>query len=260
MMTEANEKTQSDDLHLVFLHGFLGEGADWKQTVGALSPSSRFRCHCPDYVEDPLLGPLNAPLESWGRAFGRWMRERQIPPERTLLVGYSQGGRLALQALESSGLPLRGVVLLSVNPGFPEGDLEARAARVGNDEAWARRFQEEPWEATLKAWNRQGVFEGSSVEPCRERGPGDELLAAASLRAWSLSHQQDFRGFLRRCPEKIYWMTGEKDVKFVGLWKELQKDIPSLRGEILPSAGHRILFDQPRALAERLALVLKMQF
>ncbi|MBX3040584.1 MAG: alpha/beta fold hydrolase [Bdellovibrionaceae bacterium] len=246
-------------MDLVFLHGFLGEGSDWEQVTRAFSKTEH-RFHLLDYVKDPLLGPSVAPLDRWGRAFGRWAQEKHLAPQETLLVGYSQGGRLALQALESSGLPLRGAILISTNPGLRDDDHEARSQRTKNDEAWAERFQNESWESVLQAWNQQGVFSGALNEPIRQYSAEAPLRAAASLRNWSLARQQNFKHFLRLNPRKTYWLMGERDHKFVQILNELRADVPSLRGEVVPDAGHRVLFDQPRFLAERLSSISEMKF
>ena len=232
---------------------------DWHATVDHFHPE-RSHIHLVDYSVEPGLGPRAAPLQGWGAALTRWMKQREIPPEQTVIIGYSQGGRLALQAQKVCPF-LKGLILISVNPGLPNEDRLARRQRAIQDEAWARRFESEPWEKVLEDWNKQSVFEGSSCEPLRPGGAQEGLEAAAMLRAWSLSSQEDMGLLLRENAERIHWVVGDLDSKYKDLWMTLASgEVPGPRGTIIGESGHRILFDQPELLRDELLLLLDEKF
>lgn len=236
---------------LIALHGFLGEPSDWNR-VAELVPGAEWAT--PDYTRDPLLTPDRAPLGEWGDAFARWL-VRENKTENPVLVGYSQGGRLALHALERMPGFFRRVILVSAQPGLPDGDFIGRTARRTHDETWALRFERENWADVLEAWNSQPVFAGDRNEPARPERVDSRKLAAACLRRWSSSGQRDFRPLIAREAARITWVVGENDRKYSDLAGELGRTIPALETRRIPACGHRVPFDAPEALAAILAEV-----
>lgn len=225
---------------IVALHGFLGSAADWDAVRAAASGPEWI---VPEYARDPRLSPVNATLDSWGGNFVDWLRREGIDGPVDL-VGYSQGGRLALHALAASPASFRRVILVSANPGLPEDE---RGRRLANDEAWARRFENDSWEETVAAWNAQPVFAGGAAEPARPESAAARATAAASLRCWSLARQRDFRPSMRAWTDKLLLVAGARDAKYAETTKALAAE--GLRTEILEGSGHRVLFDEPVGLA-----------
>ncbi|MNT76542.1 2-succinyl-6-hydroxy-2,4-cyclohexadiene-1-carboxylate synthase [compost metagenome] len=56
---------------------------------------------------------------------------------------------------------------------------------------------------------------------------------------------------------KISLLVGERDEKFVDMAMSLKEEIPNLKVDIVPDASHRILFDCPYELAEKIKSLLK---
>lgn len=240
---------------LIFLHGFLGEAHDWAPVIAALPPNLRARSHAVDYVKLPELSPQAVSLSEWGHAFAGWAR-KTYPGQSVWLIGYSQGGRLALHALrEAPDLIHRGF-LVSANLGFPTAALEDRQQRKRSDEVWAQRFEGEAWDEVISAWNAQPVFQGGRQEPDRPAEAGSGARAAASLRRWGLGQQDDFRDWCRSQSDRLVWIVGERDQKYRELLSEIE---PQVSVEVIPESGHRILFDQPEALAASLGRRLEAQ-
>src|SRR3712207_4582359 len=81
---------------ILFLHGFMGSGADWAHTISALD--ERSYCVAPDLPgHGSSLGmphPGAYTIEGAAQALLTLLDELEI--ERPLIVGYSMGGRLAL--------------------------------------------------------------------------------------------------------------------------------------------------------------------
>ena len=90
--------TVSGDPHrpaVLFLHGFMGSGADWTDAISALD--KRFCCVTPDlpgHGGSVGLRPEDYTIEGATRTLLDLLDELEI--ERPALVGYSMGGRLAL--------------------------------------------------------------------------------------------------------------------------------------------------------------------
>ncbi len=178
-----------------------------------------------------------------------------------MLVAYSFGARLALASglLASGDAACGGVCLVSCNPGLPEGDTAARAARREADEQWARLLRDAPDDDIWRAWDAQPVLAaGRSARPlgAPSRPPGlpaaRDTLARA-MRAFSLAGQPDFRPRLLRWATPLLWVTGEADPKFGALADGLARDGVPATFVRCPGAGHRVPWDNPEGFASILA-------
>jgi len=193
-------------------------------------------------------------MEEFGRAFCEEVRSADAGSK--VLVGYSMGGRLGLQALLEStrvGEDLfRAVVIVSAHPGLPTE--EERLMRMAADAEWAGRALVGDWGEFLERWEGRMGSAALGVEP--GTGWGDRRLlqprrqaVARSFMDWSLGKQEDLRAKLAkvRCP--VLWMTGERDEKFTKLGEEVAGLLPAGRLEVVPDAGHRIPWEHPEDFA-----------
>ncbi len=230
---------------IVAIHGFLGRPADWGGVADALrrlAPRLAF-----DTVELPTrdaaaLAPTPA---AWASAFNR--ARPASAGERRILLGYSMGGRLALQVALDRPAAWDAVVLVSAQVGAL--DPAARAAREHADAQWATRFRTLPWPALMAQWNAQPVFAGSH-EPERFEADHDRAALARLLTDWSPARDATPLQALRGLPLLAY--AGARDPKYVRALEAL-RDTGLLRaGRPIAGAGHRVIFDQPAALAAAL--------
>ncbi|MDG0815282.1 alpha/beta fold hydrolase [Bdellovibrio svalbardensis] len=249
-------------VNLFFLHGFLGRPTDWEAVKAALPKSDRLTIYTPDYFKEKNLNP-NHNFTSWAQNFNRWVQMETNGTDRNVLVGYSLGGRLALHALEQKPALWYKTILISTNPGFNDPlkafdpSSEDRRLRWMNDSYWAEEFLKSSWETLLRNWNAQPVFGGGEEEPQRiEKEYSREALGLA-LTNWSLAQQKNMRPLLQELSSKICFAVGERDEKFVALAEQLRRDIGNLRVELIPEASHRVLFDRPKDLAEKIKSLIQ---
>lgn len=248
-------------VNLIFLHGFLGRPTDWSSIREMLPSGGGVYTYTPDYTNEPELGPQHD-FQAWAENFIRWTERVVGTHHRNILVGYSLGGRLALHALEKNPQVWSKVVLLSTNPGLEDGfhnhiELsEERKKRWLTDSNWADEFAKANWETVLRNWNSQPVFGGGTSEPRRVETDYSREILGLILTQWSLAQQRNLRDVLAQNLTKIHWLVGEADEKFMGLTQNLKKQFAELRVDVIPKAGHRILFDNPQKLAERLLKLL----
>lgn len=245
-------------VNLFFLHGFLGRPSDWSGVQDLLARHERFRFYIPDYFNDPALCPRNS-FEMWADNFNKWVERQGCAAEKNILIGYSLGGRLALHALQKNSALWKQVVLISTNPGFADSleivdqSSEERSKRWLNDCYWAEEFSKSSWEGVLRHWNLQPVFGRTQNEPVRFEKEYSRDLLSLALTQWSLAQQKNMRPVLRENVEKVRWLVGAYDDKFVELAQSLAYQINGLKVEEIPAASHRVLFDNPLILARRLA-------
>jgi len=231
---------------LVFIHGFLGRTEDWRPFAMAdrdicvdFWPLARSLSQLPQGRD-----PFDAAAEVIEETVG-------FLPEKPVLIGYSMGARLAMQALLKTPSLFQAAVLISGNPGLR--NTEEREARLVADRQWAERFRSESWPDVLAAWDRQGVLQKPSFTEVplfalsRDENNFDREALAAALEFWSLSRQNDLRAGLRSLPLPILYLTGESDSKFCELNRELVDGSKLHQHRIIPSAGHRVPWENSTA-------------
>jgi 2-succinyl-6-hydroxy-2,4-cyclohexadiene-1-carboxylate synthase len=167
--------------------------------------------------------------------------------EGDVLLGYSMGGRRALQLLEHQRFAQ--AVIVSAGLNTPD---EARRAR---DEAWARRFESEAWPSLMRAWNAQPVFGGHEL--ARHESDYDRAELARQLREWSPAVLPPPR--LEEIETPILWIAGERDAKYVDVARQAVARLPNAELWICAEAGHRVPWEQPEAFIARLRAFLELQ-
>lgn len=164
-----------------------------------------------------------------------------------VLIGYSMGGRRALQVLERQRF--RRAVIISAGLNAPDAERRAR------DEAWARRFESDDWPSLLHDWHAQPVFGGHEIERREEDFDRSEL--ARQLRHWSPAVLSPPR--LEEIGTPVLWIAGERDAKYVAVAKSAVARLARAELWICPEAGHRVPWEQPAALVGRLRRFLDLQ-
>lgn len=163
-----------------------------------------------------------------------------------VLIGYSMGGRLALHILERETFAKAVIVSAGLNAPDPE--------RLARDEAWARRFETGEWSSLMRDWHAQPVFGGHVVERREEDFDRGEL--ARQLREWSPAVLPPPR--LEAIETPILWVAGARDTRYAEVARTAVARLPHAELWICPDAGHRVPWEQPDALVERLRLFLDL--
>jgi pimeloyl-ACP methyl ester carboxylesterase len=189
------------------LHGFLGNPRDW------------------DFLRDAGFEISTPPLDA-------------IPAHGDILLGYSLGGRLALQAL-LAGAKYKRAILISTSLGI-EAE-EARAARRASDAAWAKRFESEDFETVIADWNAQPVLTG----PALTRTHDD--YDPRALREWSSGALPPVASRLHELTIPTLWIAGARDSKYVAEARMAAALAPNGRVAIVENAGHRMPWEQASA-------------
>jgi 2-succinyl-6-hydroxy-2,4-cyclohexadiene-1-carboxylate synthase len=191
------------------LHGFLGNPRDW------------------DFLREAGFAIETPPLDA-------------IPDRGDTLLGYSLGGRLALQALLNGAIYKRAIL---VSTGLGIEDDSARAARRASDEAWAQRFESEDFETVMAAWNAQPVLAGPSLPRTRDD------YDPRALREWSSGALPPVASRLHELTIPTLWIAGARDSKYVA---EAHRGASLARGKvaIVDDAGHRVPWEATGAFVK----------
>lgn len=166
--------------------------------------------------------------------------------EGDVLIGYSMGARLALQFLETT--QVRKAVIISAGLNAPDEERRAR------DEEWARRFETEQWESLMLAWNAQAVFGGHALE--RHERDYDRRELARMLRDASPAVLPPPQ--LERIETPTLWVAGELDTRYADVGRRAVARLPHAELWLCPDAGHRVPWEQPEGLVNRLRAFLDL--
>lgn len=229
-------------MNVVGLHGFWGSPAEFDGFIEALGAENSW---VPNLFEPGPLDPTHR-FDVWTKNFLKLLHTH-FGDEPVQLVGYSQGGRLALHAALREPERFQHVWLLSANPG--QLSDEAKVQRQIWIEQWTQKFAHDDWSKLLQDWNAQDVFAGSEMAAKSE--PPRQFLIQA-LKNWSLLEHQFNWDDLRTLKAPVTWVFGALDKKFLAVKASLQRQDVTGEFWVVDGAGHRLLADAPGILAQRL--------
>lgn len=231
---------------LVFLHGFLGSTNDWSELIEQLPDYDCIAFDLPghgDAQEQRLNRMIDFPL--W---LNQQLQQRNISNYH--LLGYSLGGRLALQFAATQPTGLQSLLLENAHPGLSSAD--ERKARASADARWARRFYREPLAEVLAAWYQQPVF--ADLNPTEraqliaERSQNSAAQLAHMLCCCSLAKQADLQPWLQDTSLPVLYLCGEQDLKFQAIAAQLATHCTSVTQKIL-AGGHNLHRANPEFIA-----------
>jgi 2-succinyl-6-hydroxy-2,4-cyclohexadiene-1-carboxylate synthase len=237
---------------LVLLHGFTGSGAQWVPLAGAMAGERR--CIMVDLLGH---GESDAPENPERYGMARCLSDLEaildhLRIERTDLLGYSMGGRIALAFALARPDRIRTLILEGASPGIT--DAGERAARVAHDARWADLLERDGIEAFADAWMRQPLFASQTcvgpaklAEERRRRCANKPVGLANSLRGIGTGAQQSFWERLPELAVSTLLIVGEEDEKFRNIAADMATRIPRVGMRIIPEAGHATHLEHPAA-------------
>jgi 2-succinyl-6-hydroxy-2,4-cyclohexadiene-1-carboxylate synthase len=233
---------------LVALHGFSQTGAMFGELAGLLDCDVQ----APDL---PGHGRSSEVVAAFDVAVAGVVEILEGIEGPARLLGYSQGGRIAMGvALERPDLISR-LVLVSASPGIA-ADSDREQRRLA-DEALAVRLTSVGLPAFLDEWLAKPMFR-------RLQRRGEEWLAqdralrlanspaglAAALRGMGQGVQPNLGDRLAEITLPVLLIVGADDDRYVTLAEGMQRDLPDAVLEVVPASGHPVIGERPEAVAE----------
>ena len=195
--------------------------------------------------------PIN--LENYSfDGFNRWVDDfcnsvqTLAGQEKSFLLGYSLGGRLALHACLSRPDLWQAVIIVGADPGLESE--EDRILHLERDRSWAEKLKREPLEKFADEWDAQSVFCGIGNQAPRNLGEMDPDRLSQQFEVFSKGLQQNLvpkLAELKRPP--ILFLSGDKDDKYQKVGKKLAKSSSVVKAQVVPDAGHRIPWENPES-------------
>jgi len=219
------------------VHGFLGAPADWDE-VCALLPAS-IAC---DRVPLAELG-CGSVAEAGAALAARLAR---VPCD--VLVGYSMGGRLALELAATRPELAPRLVLLAAGPGMDDPDERAR--RAAEDDARAAAILRDGLDAFVDRWYELPIFAPfrahASFDAARARRvAGDAAFWARCVAGCSPGRGTPRWDALPALAARTTFAAGALDERYASYARRAQRLAPAMAVEVDPGAGHVLPLEAP---------------
>ena len=252
-------KIASEREKLWFIHGNLQQPSVW----------FRFRDVFQIYDTDGSMMPFDVRYENlWETAadsFWSWADdfcqrvESAAPKLSHWIVGYSQGGRLALHAIIQHPSLWAGAVIIGADTGFP--NAEDKHKRFIHDQRWGQRFLNEPWGNLFTEWDKQSVFSGRPNAAPRDERDFDRGKICRLFDVFSKGRQDYLVPALSKLTApQILFISGEEDRKYCAVGRKLADECTTVIHRIIPNAAHRVPWENPELFAKQVQEFLNQVF
>ena len=232
---------------VIFIHGFMGSHSDWDSFVQKLG--KKYFCislDLPGHGKSPLtlksFEELSFTLKNLIQTMGK---------DKCYLIGYSLGGRIALDLFNRYPDLISGMVLESCHPGLK--NEEEKIKRLNHDKnlfSHISNNNEGDFLKFLKNWYQLPLFGDlssnknfKSLLGKRMKNDPHKLKTIASC--FSLGNQDNFLSKICSNKKPTLYITGNQDKKYTDIGKDLSKKSKYLDHVIIKNASHNTHFDKP---------------
>lgn len=228
---------------LILLHGAGGSHLSWPSEIRRLPGFSVYSLDLPEHGRSTLNSPTSQPasIAAYAAAIDRWLGALQL--DQVVVIGHSLGSAIAMQlALDRPDL-VRGLALIGssaafrINPILIEGTQgpDRFAATVATIIAWSFSQAASP---NLKYLAAKRMLE------CPPTVLHNDFLACQNF---------DLSDHLANIHPPTLILCGTEDkMTPPRLAQTLVENIPNVSLELVPSAGHMLMLEQPAKTASLL--------
>ncbi len=174
--------------------------------------------------------------------------------DRTALLGYSLGGRVALHFAVEAPHMLWALVIESASPGIE--DPMDRDARFARDAQLAASIESGGIEPFADRWQAQPLFASQRQLPAsvldeqrRQRLDNSPLGLANSLRGMGAGAQRWLTPELPHIDAPALFIAGAMDERYAALAPVMASAVPDAEHHIIEGAGHTTHLEQPEPYA-----------
>jgi len=238
---------------LLFIHGLLGCKEDWSEVIDDLAEE-----HCCLAVDLPGHGEnIRDPIPDYDQLIKSLDHQRVAAGvDQCHMVGYSLGGRIALQYAVMYPARVASLTLVSASPGIR--DEEARMERKKTDRIWAEMMRELPAQEFLTAWYLQPVFESLHTQPellnqiIQRRSSVHLKFVHSALEKWGQGTVPSLWDQLGELAIPVQVLVGQNDELYCAHAERMKSLFPDIHVTMVESAGHALHLEQPDKLSKRI--------
>ena len=243
-----NNNVRSD--YILFLHGFTGSSLDWSEIIPGID--KRFNIAALDFIghgksdspgdidlynTDSITEQINTAINKLGS-------------EQIILMGYSMGGRAALNFAVRYPEKVKAMILESATPGITGSDL--RDQRVQNDEELSNFIINNPIEDFVDYWMNIDLFMSQKNLPAEKNGSvrnnklkNNAVGLSNTLKGFSTGKMPPLFDKLCKIETKTLLISGEFDEKFTAINYSMAQHIKDAEYNVLKNAGHNTHLEKP---------------
>jgi 2-succinyl-6-hydroxy-2,4-cyclohexadiene-1-carboxylate synthase len=242
--------TVSGDLKgrpVIFIHGFLGCGAEWREVVAGCSDCQCICVDLPGHGGSSVMTRDSCSFEATANLLVDVLDQHEI--ESCNLVGYSMGGRVALYLALEQPDRVHSLFLEGAHPGLesPESRLERRRS----DMLLVEKLHSDGLTKFVDSWLSMPMFESMSARPAEfeqlkaQRKRGEATGLAFALDGLGVANQPNLWDRLHELNMPVMIVAGENDSKFTRLSERMKNAVSTAKVTIVPHAGHNTHFEKP---------------
>jgi 2-succinyl-6-hydroxy-2,4-cyclohexadiene-1-carboxylate synthase len=244
---------------VTLLHGFTQSGRSWREVIAKMPEGWKWivpdlRGHGETQIWKGSSCSMDACTEDMVKLWDA------LEVEKSHLVGYSMGGRLALHIAAHRPERVLSVLTIGAHAGLDE---DARKGRRQGDEALASRIERDGLEAFVEYWGSLPLFAGLErrgpnyvAEVRAERMRNHVAGLACSLRGMGAGSMQPLWDGLAGVTFPSTFVAGQLDHGYVASARRLAATVPNGRVEIVSRAGHAVHQERPEAFSRVLGFHL----
>jgi len=237
-----------DSPSIYALHGFMGSGRDFALLAQNLSVEL--------WAWDLIgHGKSSVPLEErWYSLAGQLQFLKDTIPRDSILLGYSMGGRLALQFACRHPQHIKGIVIVGGTPGIV-GD-QARQDRHRWDHQMASQIRANGMSAFVEYWNKLPIIQSQQNIASEHRQvmldirrEHSEIGIANSIEYFGTGQMPHCWAELATMDVPILLLVGEQDQKYIDIALQMFDVITNASLAVIPAAGHCAHLENPYSTA-----------
>lgn len=241
--------------YIILLHGFTGSLEDWHQFENYFSK---------DYnlvgIDMIGHGKSDAPSDLSYYSTDSIIRQikkvkEAVTGKKIFLLGYSMGGRAALNYSLSFPYDLEGLILESATSGITNSTLKFERERT--DRNLAEFILSNPVEKFVDDWINREIFqtqknlsEGVLNEIRNRKLKCNKTGIANSLLGFGAGVMEPVFDKLTNIRIPVQLICGELDNKFVDINHHIHKLIPNTKLSIIKNAGHNVHLEETKQYAD----------
>ncbi|MHB8581234.1 MAG: 2-succinyl-6-hydroxy-2,4-cyclohexadiene-1-carboxylate synthase [Ignavibacteriaceae bacterium] len=252
---EVSDSKSDEPRYIFFIHGFTGCSNDWDEIIPSIN--SNYQSVAIDLIGH---GKSDSPNDISYYNFSSISKQfkfliYQFTNDPVTLVGYSMGGRVALNfAIENPG-QIYSLILESSSAGIEDDNL--RVARQIQDEKLASFIKDNSIEDFVDYWMNIDLFASQKNLPTEkldkvriQKSKNNKTGLANSLLGFGAGKMLPLFDKLQECKSKTLLITGDQDKKYCELNSRIVNILPASEHIIIKNAGHNCHLEQPGKFIE----------
>jgi 2-succinyl-6-hydroxy-2,4-cyclohexadiene-1-carboxylate synthase len=240
----------SENTPIIFLHGFLGSSKDWTKIIDYFSDN--YYCIA---IDLPGHGDSLVLRDKFYTAeFSAFILKQLIDSfgltQKAHLVGYSMGGRMAMNLAVRFPKLFDKIVIESATPGL--ATKKARKMRIISDQKLIDKLLEVGLHDFLRDWFDLDLFKSLKSHPDFEkifnsRLDNDVKYLVKSLMGFGAGQMPSLWNLLKESNHEFLLIAGENDKKYRKILTILDKVLRKSKLKIIPNAAHNCHFENQAA-------------